>query len=104
MRLLVRLTFGPTLGQVELWSDLPSRMKLQFRLTFGQTLGQVELWSDVPLRMRPWVKVKFGQDEACGQVEIWSDFGSGLPLVRCTPWQRHLVSRCDTNLGQVDTW
>ena len=44
MRLLVRLTFGPTLGQVELWSDLPSRMKLQFGLTFGQTLGQVDLW------------------------------------------------------------
>ena len=42
--LQVRLTFGQTLGEVELWSDVPPRMRLQVRLTFGQTLGQVDLW------------------------------------------------------------
>ena len=36
--------------------------------------------------------------------DIWSDFGSGWPLVRCTPRQRHLVAKCDATLGQVDIW
>ena len=26
------------------------------------------------------------------------------PLLRCTPWQRHLVAKSDTTLGQVDMW
>ena len=49
----------------------------QVRLIFGQISGQVELWSDVPPRMRPWVKMKFGQDEASGQVDSCSDIDSG---------------------------
>ena len=77
MRLWVRLKFGQTVGQVELWSDMPPRIRLSVRLTFGETLGQVD---------------------------SWSDFRSGWPLVRCTPWQRHLVAKCDTTLGQVDLW
>ena len=68
MRFLVRLTFGQTLSQVDIWSDVPPRMRLQVRLTFGQMYsqdgasGQVVIWSDVP------------QDVASGQVDIWSDF------------------------------
>ena len=75
------------LGQVDIWSDVPPRMRLWVRLTFGQ------IWSGWPLvrcnpRMRLWVRLTFGQ--TLGQVDIWSDvppgwgFGSGWHLVRCT--------------------
>ena len=48
MRLRVRLTFGQTLGQVDLWSDVPH----------DEASGHVDLWSDVP------------PDEASDQVDI----------------------------------
>ena len=126
----------------------------QVRLIFGQISGQVELWSDVPPRMRPWVKMKFGQN--LGQVDLCFrcsatsrdlvakcdsrlNFKSGLHLVRiwvrlyfgqmyppkmrlqvrvtfsqtlgqvnlwfrCTATSRDLVAKCDTTSGQVDIW
>ena len=43
MRLRVRLIFGQTYGQVDIWSDVPPRMRLRVRLTFGQTYGQVDI-------------------------------------------------------------
>ena len=48
MRLWVRLTFGQTAGQVDIWSDEPPGMRLWVRLIFGQPSGQVDIWSDVP--------------------------------------------------------
>ena len=71
MRLWVRLTFGQTSGQFDIWSDVPSRMRLQVRLIFGQTSG----WSDVPLQMRHQVRLTSGQTS--GQVDIWSDVPPG---------------------------
>ena len=63
------MKFGQTLGQVELWSDVPPRMKLQVRFIFGQTLGHVELWSDAPTVrdilwpsvIPVWDRLAFGQ-------------------------------------------
>ena len=71
MRLWVRMKFGQTSGQVDLWSDVPPRMRLWVRMKFGQTYGQVQLWSDVPRRMRLWVRLTFGQ--TLGYVDLWSD-------------------------------
>ena len=36
------------LGQVDIWSDVPTRMRLQVRLTFGQASGEADIWSDIP--------------------------------------------------------
>ena len=40
--------FGSGWHLVRLWWDVLSRMRLSVRLTFHQTLGQADLWSDVP--------------------------------------------------------
>ena len=61
------------------------------RLTCGQMYHPCRdiLWTSVMLLQ---VRLTFGQT-----------FGSGWPLVRCTPHgQRHLVTKCDTTSGQVD--
>ena len=50
--------FVRSLGQVDLWSDVPPRMRLWVRLTFGQTFGQADLWSGVlPDRDILWLSV-----------------------------------------------
>ena len=33
---------------IDIFLHIFVKMKLQVRLTFGQTLGQVDIWSDVP--------------------------------------------------------
>ena len=90
-----------TLGQVDLWSDLP---------TTNEASGGVEIWSDFgsgwpvvrctlspgrdllwPSVLLLWVKLTFCQI-----------FRSGFALVRCTLWWRHLVAKCVTTLGQSD--
>ena len=124
--LWVRLIFGQTLGQVDLWSDIPpaktscDQVWYYFRLGWHlvTSLGQVDLCCRCTPRMRFWVRLTFGQ--TLGQVDLWSDippakdilwpsvillqvrltfghiFGSGWPLFRCTPQ--------DKALGQVDIW
>ena len=53
--------------------------------------GRDILWPSMILLL---VRLTFGQI-----------FGSGWPLVRCTPSPgRHLVAKSDTTLGQVDIW
>ena len=44
----------------------PSRTRLQVRLTFGQTLGQVELWSDIPQQDEVSVQVDIWSDFGSG--------------------------------------
>ena len=79
----------------------PLQVRPQVRLTFGHTLGQVDLWSDVPPRQSHLVAKC---NTTSGQVDIGQIFGSGSPLFRCMPRQRHHVVKCDTTLGQVNLW
>ena len=84
--------FGHTLGQADLWSDVPHQIRLPVRLTFGQTLGLADLFSDVPpievrltflldLQVRltftwmyPLAETSCGQVHYyCGQADLWSD-------------------------------
>ena len=93
IRLWVRLTFGHTLGQADLWSDVPSRSG------FGQvdiwaTLGQAELWSDVPARFRLWVRLTFGH--TLGQADFWLGVP---PMIRL--WVRLTFGY---TLGQANLW
>ena len=72
--------------------DLGSDMYPQAETSCGQLcdyFSQVDLWSDIPPRMRLWVRLTF------------SHFGSGQPLVRCTPRQRHLVAKCVTTFVRL---
>ena len=127
MRPWVRLTFGQTLGQVDLWSDVPNR---DIPWPHMIILHQVGIWSDVPPgRAIMWPSVKLlGSGwhlvRSLDQVDIWSEippgrdimwpsgillwvrlifgqiFWSGWYLVRCNPRQRYLVAKCETTLGQ----
>ena len=92
VRLQVRLNFGQM---------YPLQMRLWVRLTFGQTLDQLDLWSDVPLTETScgqvwyyfesvWYLVRFS-----GQDDIWSDVPPGRDI---------LWPKCDTTLDQVDIW
>ena len=70
MRLQVRLTFGQILGQVFivlLWSDIPLRRR-HLVAKCDTTLGQVDIWLDVPPMMRLCVRLTFGQ--TLGQVDL----------------------------------
>ena len=98
-----QITFLP------LVSCIPPQMRLQVKLTFGQTLGQADLWSDVPPRQRTLVAKCI---TTLGQVDICQIFKSGWPLVRCTPNSDFLWPSVTTlvrltfcqSLGQVDLW
>ena len=91
--LWVRLTFGQTLGQVDLWSEVPT--------PHDEALGQDAIWTafwtlvrcapsrDIlwPSVILLWISLPFGQMYPPG----WG-FGSGWILVRLTfgqmyPWQ-----------------
>ena len=98
------MKFGHTLGQVELWSDVPagrdilwpSVILLQVRLT--RSLGQVDILSDVPPMMRLQVMMKF--DHTLGQVELCSDVPPGRDIL--WPSVILLQVRLTRSLGQVD--
>ena len=92
IRLWVRLTFGEMYHLPRQTSCGEVYYYFGSDWHFVRSSVQVDLWSDVP-----------PTDEALGQIDIWSDFGSGWPLVRCTPLPgRPPVVKCITNLGQVD--
>ena len=58
MRLWVRLTFGQSSGQVDIWSDVPPWIRLE---------DQVDIWSNFGMaRCTPSDKTEY-------QVDIWSD-------------------------------
>ena len=70
----IQVNIWSAFGQIDLWSDVPPRMRLQVRLTFDQTLGQVDLWFRCTATSRHLVAKS---DTTSGQVDIWSYFGSG---------------------------
>ena len=75
MRPQVKSTCDQTLGQVDIWSDVPP----------DEALWQVAIWSDVPSRWGFGTcchLVRCTPSEASGQVDILSDFRSGWHLVR----------------------
>ena len=103
MRLQVRLTFGPTSGQVNIRSDIPPRQRY-LMAECDTTSDQVHIWSDLkvrvtfgqmcPLQVRLWFRLTFSKtlgqpdlssdvppaETSCGQV--WYYFGSSWHLVR----------------------
>ena len=66
--------FVRSLGQADLWSDLPpSMIRLQVRLTFFvRSVCQADLWSDVPPVIKLWVRLTFFV-KSLGQTDLWSD-------------------------------
>ena len=63
IRLWVRLTFGQTLGQVDLWSDVPQQRHLVAKC--DTTSAKFDIWSDIQVRMT------FGQTYPPGRDILW---------------------------------
>ena len=99
------------------WTPLPHRWDFGSGWHFWQIFGSGWLlvsWTPwqrnllakcVTTSVRLTSGQMYPQDEASCQVDIYSDYGSGWPLVRCTPrmrlWVRVTFSQTS---GQADLW
>ena len=84
------------LGQVDLWSDVPPRMRFQVRLTFLSDFGPA--WPLVRCNPLGW---GFGSGwhffQTLGQVDIWSDVPPGRDIL----WPSVILLWVRLTFGQI---